>query len=131
MQSSLIKSMHFLLHSVDRWAESSIMQLSDCLVHFIKLCNIFGLAPYCQTSGKPKWKLSQLNKIITFVLLAAITAIVTLYVIYNKYINDYSESWLTVAILDYAIVIICFNSFLLLSETFFKRNDHIKVQHFI
>lgn len=105
------------------------MQLSDCIVHFIKLCNVFGLAPYSQKSGNPKWKLSQLNKIITFVLLSAITAILTLYVFYNKYINDHSESWLTVAILDYAIVIICLNSFFLLSETLFKRNDHIKVQH--
>lgn len=103
------------------------MKLVNCTSCFIKLCNVFGLTPYARVPGRFKWTRNRANEMRTISFLVIIIVIFLLCTIFNGVIIDYTDPDLIVAILVYTILIICSNAFLILLETFLKRDQHIKL----
>lgn len=103
------------------------MQLSDCLMPFIKILQVFGLAPYSRDPGTFKWKPSHLNKIITITLLIA--CIVNLFIVFGFYSTIFysPSSKVVLAIRVYAMQMMFNHVILILIETLYKPTYHIKL----
>lgn len=99
--------------------------LLDSIKSLIKLCQIFGLAPYAQY--KNSWKQNGINEIVTIVFLFITSLNFLFCLIFNGIVIDHNEPNLIIAIYTYSIIIICMHALVILAENFYKRNQHIQL----
>lgn len=103
------------------------MVLLNTIETLIKLCQIFGLAPFSRCKKGVKWKLDRKNSTISIVFLM-VTALNLLFcLIFNKRLIDHNDAGLDVIIFTYSIVIICVHAVVIVAENFYKRNQHVKI----
>lgn len=105
----------------------SIMSFVDDIKPVIKLCHLFGLAPYSRLTRTTKWTKSRPHETVTIAYLIIIAAIFAMCIIFNSAIVDHSESGVVVAICIYSLVMICSQSFIILCETLQKRYQYIEL----
>lgn len=103
------------------------MSFSETIKPMTKLCQLLGLAPYSHKANSSKWISNCSYEIVTISFLILIALIFVTCLIFNGAIVDHTDSGLIVAIVIYSLIIVCDHSFVILYETFKKRNDHIKL----
>lgn len=103
------------------------MSFFNAIKPLINLCHILGLAPYSRISITSKWTKNRLYETVTVAYFIINFAIYAIYLIFNRTLIDYTEPSLIVAICIYSFVIICVQTFIVFCETFYKRNQHIKL----
>lgn len=103
------------------------MSFFDIIKPLIKICHILGLAPYSRIVNTSEWTKNRQHETVTLGYLIIIVAILVTCIIFNGSIVDHTESGLFVAIFNYSIVIICWQTIIVLCETFVKRNQHISL----
>lgn len=101
--------------------------LLDSIKSLIKLCQIFGLAPFSQNKTKANWKQNRTNELVTIVFLFITVLNFSFCLIFNGIVIDHNEPNLIIAIYTYSIIIICVHALVILAEHFHKRNQHIQL----
>lgn len=104
------------------------MSFFDAINPLIKLCHCVGLAPYSRMVANTSfWTKSRLHDSVTVGYFIINVAVFSIYLIFNGAILDYTDPSLIIAICIYSLVIVCVQTFIVLCESFYKRNQHIKL----
>lgn len=103
------------------------MPFFDSIKTLVKLCHVLGLAPYSRIANTAEWTKNRLNETVTFVYLFIIASIFTICLMFNGAMVDHTAPSLIIAICIYSLIIICGQTFIVLCETFQKRDQHIKL----
>lgn len=103
------------------------MELSECIGLFIRLFQVFGMAPYSQVPATLEWKPNRLNKIICILYLIGYVVGISLVVLFHTIVFKSYEDSLAFGCMVYMMIMVYLNVFAILIETIYKCPQRIKL----